>query len=156
MRRGRLQIGNAAAVRDVICCTRSYYGCGESGEGLNVVVGGDNTAADESQTIFLQAQQDDTREEVGLSQEAKMLGWGALMLDDHNGTAAAADAWFDWIYDTEMQTELDMTEVAMSLIRAMSQSSYRSEHLDNMPELMYEYLRECCHDAAGQRLSSPH
>ncbi len=43
-----------------------------------------------------------------------------------------------------MQTEVDMTETAMSLTRAMSQSSYRSEHQDNMPELMYlqsDFLR---------------
>ena len=81
----------------------------------------------------MQAQQDDTREEVRLSKEAEMLGLGVIMLDDLTGVQA--DTWYDWIQHTATRSELDVTVTAMSLTLAMSKNSW-SEEYDGMPDIL--------------------
>ncbi len=56
-----------------------------------------------------------------LSQEAEMLGWGAVMLDLRTGARTEADTWFDWIYMTHnwYRCSFGVTVIAMSLTRAM-------------------------------------
>ena len=81
----------------------------------------------------LQAQQDDTREEVRLSQEAEMLGWGAVMLQTCTEGRTEADTWFEWIYHTdEMGFGLDTRVLAMSLTRAMFEHVDTSSRVTNL------------------------
>ena len=92
----------------------------------------DDAAADGDELIGLQAQKDDTREEVRLSKEAEMLGLAVVMW---NARCDEAESWYDWINHTAARSELAMTVVAMSLTLAMSRYSWRGEYF-GMPDIL--------------------
>ena len=72
-----------------------------------------------------------------MSLEAEMLGQGAAMLGTYlDGARAEADTWFEWIYHTHIRFDIDVTVVAMSLTRAMSEL-YCQGSYDKMPEVMH-------------------